>query len=82
MQSRERADDLQMAQFLGADVHQKVFALWVVAVQPLNGILHRGGEFAVGAAELLEQHVAELRIGLIDTHGVHQLFHVVIHRAS
>ena len=31
----------------------------IVAVQALDGILHRSGEFAVGAAKLLEQHVAE-----------------------
>ena len=74
-----RADDLQMAQFLGADVHQQVFALRILAIEALDRILHRGGELAVGAAELLEQHIAETRIRLVDADGVHQLLDVVIH---
>jgi hypothetical protein len=41
--------------------------------------LHRGGKLAVGAAELLEQHVAKLRIRRIDTNRVHQFFHMVVH---
>ena len=79
VQARERADDLQVAQLLGADVHQQILALRIVAIQTLNGILHRRGELAVCAAELLEQHVAKSRIGFVDAHGVHQLLHVVIH---
>ncbi len=75
----QSADDFQMAQFLGADIHQQVLAARIVAVQALNGILHGSGEFAVGAAKLLEQHVAERGIGLVDPDRVHQLFDVVIH---
>jgi len=59
VQARQRADDLEMTEFLSADVHQKVLALEVVAIQSLNGILHGGGELAIGSAELLEEHVAE-----------------------
>src|SRR6185295_12580526 len=66
----------------GADIHQQVFPLEVVAIQSLYRILHRRGELAVGAAELFEQHVAECRIGRVDAHGVHQLLHVVIHEPS
>ena len=79
MHARERADDLQVAQLLGADVHQQVFALRVVAIEPLDRILHGGGELAVGAAELLEQHVAEPRIRRVDANRVHQLLDVVVH---
>ena len=79
MQPGERADDLQVAQFFGADVHQQILALRIVAIQTLNGVLHRRGELAVGAAELLEQHVAESRIRFVNADGVHQLLHVVIH---
>ena len=61
MHAGERADDLQMTQLFGADIHQQIFALRVIAVQALNGILHGGSKFAVGAAELLQQHVAESR---------------------
>ena len=59
MHAGQRADDLQVAQLLGADVHQQVFARRIVAVESLDRVLHRGGELAVGAAELLQQHVAE-----------------------
>ena len=75
----EAADDLQMAQLLGADVHQQVFALRILAIEALDGILHGRGELAVGAAELLEQHVAEPRIGLVDPHRVHEFLDVMIH---
>ena len=64
MQPRQGADDFEMAELLGADVHQQVLARRIVAVQALDGILHRGGELAVGAAELFEQHVAECGVGL------------------
>ena len=77
--SRQGPDNFQMAQFLGADIHQQVFAGRVVAIEALNGILHGGGQFAVGAAELLQQHVAEARIRFVDPHRVHQFFDVVIH---
>ena len=59
MQARQGADDLQMAQLFGANIHQEILALQVVAVQALNGILHRGGKLAIRAAELFQQHVAE-----------------------
>ena len=82
MKSGERTDDFQVAQFLGADVHQQVLALHVVAVQALNRILHRRGEFAVGAAKLLQQHVAERRVRFVDPNRIHQLLHVVVHRPT
>ena len=47
MHSGQRADDLQMAQFFGTDIHQQVFAFRVVAVQALDRILHGRGEFAI-----------------------------------
>jgi hypothetical protein len=46
----------------------------------LNGVLHRGGKFAVGSAELLKEHVSKAGIRLIHPDGVHQLFDVVVHR--
>jgi len=82
MQPRQRSDDFEMAQLLGADVHQEIFPLGILAVQTLNRILHCGGELSVGPAELLEQHVSELRIRCVDAHGVHQLLDVVIHASS
>ena len=77
--ARQRADDFKMAQLLGADVHQQVLAVRILAIEPLDRILHGGREFAVGAAELLQQHIAEARIGFVDADGVHQFFDVVIH---
>ena len=75
----ERAHDLEVAQLLRADVHQQVLAGGIVAVEALDRILHRGGKLAIGAAELLQQHVAETRVGRIDAHRVHELLDVVIH---
>ena len=77
---RARAtDDLEMAEFFGADIHQKVFPSGIFAVQALHGILHGGREFAVGAPELFQQHVAEARIGFVDPDCVHEFFDVMIH---
>ena len=62
MHARQRADDLEVAEFLRPNVHQEIFSLRVFAIQALDRVLHGGGKLAVGAAELLEQHVAELGI--------------------
>ena len=79
MHAGKGADDFEMAQFLGADVHQEIFAVRIFAIEALNGILHGGRQFAVGAAELLQQHVAETRVRLVDADGVHELLDVMIH---
>ncbi|MGY3469810.1 hypothetical protein ACVW0I_006681 [Bradyrhizobium sp. LM6.11] len=79
MHPRQRADHLQMAELLGADVHQQVLAIGIFAVQPLYRVLHGGREFAIGAAELLKQHVAKAGIRLVHPNGEHQLLDVVIH---
>jgi hypothetical protein len=34
--------------------------------------LHRGREFAVGAAELFKEHISEARIRFVDADGEHQ----------
>ena len=79
MHASQRADDFEMAEFLGPDVHQQILAFRVITVQPLNRILHGGGKFAVRPAELFEQHVSKTGIGFTDVHRIHQLFYVVIH---
>ena len=68
-----------MAQLLGANVHQQIFAIRILAIQSLNGILHGSGKLAVGAAELLKQHIAEPRIGLVDPDGEHEFLDMMIH---
>ena len=68
-----------MTQFLGADVHQEVLAVRILAIEPLNRILHRGRKFAIGAAELFKEHIAKARVGFIDANGEHQFLDVVIH---
>ena len=82
MHSGQGADDLQMTQFLGADVHEQVFTLKIITVKALNGILHGCGKFTVGATELLQQHVAKARIGCAYVNGVHQFLNMVIHQTS
>ena len=79
MHARQRADNLQMAEFLRPDIHQEIFSLRVFAIEALDRVLHGGGKLAVGAAELLEQHVAELGIRSIDAHRVHQFLDVMVH---
>src|ERR1700761_978265 len=79
MHTREAPHHFQMAQFLRTDVHQQILAVRILTVQSLNRILHRGGEFAVRATELLKQHIAETNSRLVHADREHQLFDVVIH---
>ena len=82
MHACQHADDLEVAEFLGADVHQKIFSRGIVAVDALHGILHRGGEFAVRTAELFQQHVAKARIRLVDANRVHEFLDVMVHEVT
>jgi len=68
-----------VAQLLCPDIHEQILALWVVAVQALDRILHGRSEFPVRPAELLEQHISETGVRYPDPDRVHQLFYVVIH---
>ena len=82
MHAGQRTDDFQVAEFLGANIHQQILAPGIVAIEALDGVLHRGREFAVRAAELLKQHVAEARIWLVDPDRVHEFLNVMIHRSA
>jgi hypothetical protein len=66
MHSRQRADNSQMAQLLCSDVHQRILSFGIVRIETLNGILHRGGGFAVGTSELFQQHVPKRGSGRTD----------------
>src|SRR4051812_29489398 len=79
MHPGKRADNLQMAEFLGADVHEQVLALRVLAVETLDRVLQSSSQLAVGTAKLFQEHIAEAGIGLIHPDRVHQLLHMVIH---
>lgn len=72
MHPRERSDDFKMAELFRSDVQEQIFAVGIVAVQPLHGILHRRGKLAVCAAKLFEQHPPELGIGRADPDRVHR----------
>ncbi len=78
----DRADDFEMAQFLGGDVEQQILAARVGFAQPLREIAHGGGELAVGPAELFQQEGGEHGIGLGDPHGVLQALVVHEHIGS
>jgi hypothetical protein len=79
----EGANDFEMAEFFGADVEEEIAAGEVVDTVPtLDGVLHGGGEFSVGTAELFEEEVAEFDIGSTDVDGVHEFFNVVVHRGT
>ncbi len=81
--ANEGADDFEMAKLFGADVEEEVAASEIIdAVPALDGVLHGGGEFSVGAAELLKQELAELDVGSADVDGVHKFFNVVIHEQT
>lgn len=68
-----------MAKFLSTDAQQQVFTGRIFAIESLNLILHGCRQFAIGPAELLEQHVAKYRIGITDIDCIHQFFYVVVH---
>jgi len=72
-------DNFKMAELFSTDVHQKVFSFRIVAINPLNRILHRCRQLSICSTELLQEHVPESRIGRSDAHRVHQLLYVVIH---
>ena len=64
MHAGQRAYDLEMAEFLRPDVHQKILAVGIVAVEALNRVLHRSRKFTVRAAELFQRspgHDREMR---------------------
>jgi hypothetical protein len=76
----EGADDFKMAEFFSADVEEKIATGEIVdAVPALDGVLHGGGQFAVRAAELFKEHVAEADVGGSDVNRVHEFLDVVIH---
>ena len=71
MHAGQSADDLQMAQFLCTDIHQKILSVGIVAVQTLYGVLHGSRQFSICAPELLQQHVSKARVGLADSNRIH-----------
>lgn len=71
MHTSEGADDFEMAEFFSSDVHEHVLAGGVFAIESLDGVLHGRSKFAVGAAELLEQHVAEAGLRVVDVNRIH-----------
>ena len=75
----ERANHLQVAELFRPNIHQQVFAIRIFTIETLYGVLHGGGEFAVGSAELFQKHIAEPGVRRSDIDGVHELFDVVIH---
>ena len=79
VEAGKATDHFEMAELFGADIHKEILAFRIFAIQALNRILHRCRQFAVGAAELLKQHIAETGIWFVDAHGVHELFDVMIH---
>ena len=66
----DRADHLQMAQFFGGNVQQKVFAPRIFFSQGLGEIAGCCGQFAIGAPELFQQQIGQTRIGLGHANGV------------
>src|ERR1700730_29476 len=65
-----------------SDIHQHVFAVWIITVEALNRVLHGSRKFAVSTAELLQQHVAKAGLRTSDIHCVHQFLYVVVHSLS
>ena len=61
MKAGKAADHFEVAELFGPDIHEKVFAIGVFAIEALDGVLHRRGELAVGSPKLLKKHVARMR---------------------
>jgi hypothetical protein len=76
---RQASHDLEMAKFLGADIHQEILAVRVFAIWPCIELLHRGCEFTVRAPELFKEHIAKTRVRSVDADGEHELLDVMIH---
>jgi len=79
MHPRQASHDLEMAKFLGADIHQEILAVRIFAVEALDRILHRGCELAVRAPELFKKHISKTRVRFVDADGEHELLDVMIH---
>jgi hypothetical protein len=79
MHPRQASHDLEMAKFLGADIHQEILAVRVLAIEALDRILHRGCEFTVRAPELFKEHISKTRVRFVDADGEHELLDVMIH---
>ena len=74
------SDHLEMAELFDRDVLQHVADRRVLGMEGLRPIGERRGQLAGRAAELLEQHLTEERIGILAFDVQHQLFAVEEHR--
>ena len=74
MHAGQGPDDFQVAEFFGSNVHKKVFAMRVLAVEALNSALHRG-----------RWRLRSVRVTLCqilgpgsNSYAVHELFNVAV----
>lgn len=68
-----------MRQFFRTDICQKPGNLPVRHGIPLRQVTHGSGEFAVRSAELADDHLGDLGIGLGDVDGILQPFFIIPH---
>jgi hypothetical protein len=61
-----------MAQLLGSDIEQHVFATRIIFADRLSEVPARGRQLALGAAELLEEEVRQARVRSGNADGVLQ----------
>jgi hypothetical protein len=54
MHAGQSPHNLEVTEFLGADIHEHIFAVRIITVESLNGILHRRRKLSVGPSELLQ----------------------------
>jgi hypothetical protein len=62
------ADDLEMAELFGGDVHEQVVLVRIglPCSKCLHEVLHGGLQLPIAAAELLQQETGEARVGTRD----------------
>ncbi len=83
MHADESTDYLQVTQLFGPNIQEEITSCQIIdAIPPLDGVLHSGGQLAVGSAKLLKKHVAKLHVWLSNIDGVHQLFYMMVHRVT
>ena len=70
----ELSHHLKMAKLLDGDILQHVADPGVFDVKGLHPVLQRGGQFAGGAAELLEQKLAKGSVGFPNIDRLDKLF--------
>ena len=71
-----------MGELLCADIRQRPDHFLIRHGIPLGQIPHGSGQFPVGTAELTDNDLRDLRVGLCDLHRILQSLFIIPHRSA